>query len=133
LKQIVEQEFRVLDDREKMAHSASAKLEADLVRRFIELGEYERTDKSKERRRKVIEDLEKQVGAKASRKMKGRREKDRSIWFGLGMFGLIGWSVAIPTLIGVAVFSWTLMLLFIGVILGCVNAWYWVKRESRRE
>ena len=76
--------------------------------------------------------------------MKGRREKDRSIWFGLGMFGLIGWSVAIPTLIGVAVgiwidttwpsrFSWTLMLLFIGVISGCVNAWYWVKRESRRE
>jgi len=102
------------------------------------------TDKSKERRRKVIEDLEKQVGVKESRKMKGRREKDRSIWFGLGMFGLIGWSVAIPTLIGVAVgiwidntwpsrFSWTLMLLFIGVILGCVNAWYWVKRESRRE
>jgi F-type H+-transporting ATPase subunit epsilon len=42
LKQIVEQEFRVLDDREKMARSASAKLEADLVRRFIELGEYER-------------------------------------------------------------------------------------------
>jgi F-type H+-transporting ATPase subunit epsilon len=42
LKQIVEQEFRVLDDREKMAHSASAKLEADLARRFIELGEYER-------------------------------------------------------------------------------------------
>jgi ATP synthase protein I len=102
------------------------------------------TDKSKERRRKIIEDLEKQVGAKESRKMKGRREKDRSIWFGLGMFGLIGWSVAIPTLIGVAVgmwidttwpsrFSWTLMLLFIGVILGCVNAWYWVKRESRHE
>ena len=102
------------------------------------------TDKSKERRRKVIEDLEKQVGAKESRKMKGRSEKDRSIWFGLGMFGLIGWSVAIPTLIGVAVgiwidttwpsrFSWTLMLLFIGVISGCVNAWYWVKRESRRE
>jgi len=102
------------------------------------------TDKSKKRRRKVIEDLEKQVGAKESRKIKGRREKDRSIWFGLGMFGLIGWSVAIPTLIGVAVgiwidntwpsrFSWTLMLLLIGVILGCVNAWYWVKRESRRE
>lgn len=102
------------------------------------------TDKSRERRRKVIEDLEKQVGAKESRKIKGRREKDRSIWFGLGMFGLIGWSVAIPTLIGVAVgiwidntwpsrLSWTLMLLLIGVILGCVNAWYWVKRESRRE
>jgi hypothetical protein len=23
------------------------------------------------------------------------------------------------------------MLLFIGVIVGCLNAWYWVKRESR--
>src|SRR4030042_5235731 len=64
------------------------------------------TDKSKERRRKVIEDLEKQVGAKESRKMKGRREKDRSIWFGLGMFGLIGWSGAIPTLIVVAAGIW---------------------------
>src|SRR4030042_2665041 len=101
------------------------------------------TDKSKERRRKVIEDLEKQGGVKETRKMKGRREKDRSSWFGLGMFGLIGWSVAIPTLIGVTVgiwmdttwpsrFSWTLMFLFIGVILGCVNAWYWVIGEGRR-
>lgn len=42
LKQIVEQEFRVLGDREKRVHSASAKLEAELVRRFIELGEYGR-------------------------------------------------------------------------------------------
>jgi ATP synthase protein I len=60
------------------------------------------------------------------------------------MFGLVGWSVAIPTLIGVAVgvfidkrfdtrYSWTLMLLLIGVIVGCLNAWYWVKRESSRE
>ena len=26
--------------------------------------------------------------------------------------------------------SWTLMLLFVGMVLGCLNAWYWVKRES---
>lgn len=97
-----------------------------------------------ERRRKVVEELGRKVGAKEARKMKARREKDRSIWFGLGMFGLVGWSVAIPTLIAVAVgvwidlkwpsrFSWTLMLLFIGVVLGCMNAWYWVKRESGRD
>jgi F-type H+-transporting ATPase subunit epsilon len=36
----VEEEFRVLDEREKMARSAAAKIEADLVRRFIELGEH---------------------------------------------------------------------------------------------
>lgn len=82
------------------------------------------------------------VAQKEARKQKARREKDRSLWFGLGMFGLVGWSVAIPTLIGIAVgiwidtsvsspYSWTLMLLFIGVVVGCLNAWYWVKRESR--
>ena len=99
---------------------------------------------SQERRRKVVEELGRKVGAKEARKVKARRERDRSIWFGLGMFGLVGWSVAIPTVIAVAVgvwidvkwpsrFSWTLMLLFVGVVLGCMNAWYWVKRESGRD
>jgi len=97
---------------------------------------------SKGRRQKIIEEFAKKVAVKETRKVKAQREKDRSIWFGLGMFGLVGWSVAIPTFIGVALgvwidatwpsrFSWTLMLLFVGVILGCLNAWYWVKRESR--
>ncbi len=60
------------------------------------------------------------------------------------MFGLVGWSVAIPTLIGIAVgvwldrrwpgqVSWTLTFLIIGVALGCLNAWYWVKQESGRD
>jgi hypothetical protein len=40
------------------------------------------------------------VGAKASRKLKARRNSTQGIWFGLGMMGLIGWSVAIPTLAG---------------------------------
>ena len=64
-----------------------------------------------------------------SRKLKARRERDRTVWFGLGMFGLVGWSVAIPALLGTALglwidsrwpsrVSWTLMLLVIGVALG---------------
>jgi ATP synthase protein I len=80
-----------------------------------------------------------QVESKEKRKLKSRRSK-KSIWFGLGMFGLVGWSVAIPTLIGVAIgfwidsrwpsrFSWTLMLLVAGLIVGCLNAWFWVKKE----
>mgnify|MGYP001080645196 CR=1 FL=1 len=84
------------------------------------------------------------VANKEARKQTARRSKDRSLWFGLGMFGLVGWSVAIPTLIGIAVgvwidrsvaspYSWTLMLLFLGVVIGCFNAWYWVKRESRHD
>lgn len=86
--------------------------------------------------------LSERVAVKEARKMKARREKDRNVMFGLGMFGLVGWSVAIPTLIGIALgiwidarwpssYSWTLMLLMIGVILGCLNAWYWIKREGR--
>lgn len=82
------------------------------------------------------------VTAKANRKMKSRRHPDRNAWFGLGMMGLIGWSVVVPTLLGAAlgiwidrrypsVHSWTLMLLIIGLIIGCVNAWYWVDKEDK--
>ena len=76
---------------------------------------------------------------KESLKIRGRQEEDETVWFGLGMFGVVGWSVAIPTLIGVALgiwidnswpsqFSWTLMLLIGGLMLGCLNAWYWVRK-----
>jgi len=88
------------------------------------------------------EEMARRVREKEHRKLKAREERHRSIWFGLGMFGLVGWSVAVPTLIAIAAgiwidttwpgpYSWTLMLLFIGVMIGCLNAWYWVKRESR--
>ncbi len=90
------------------------------------------------------ERLIRKVGEKEKRKLKARNEKERDAWFWLGMFGLVGWSVAIPTLGGIALgvwidkrwpspYSWTLMFLFIGVVLGCLNAWYWVQRESRDE
>ncbi|MEA5506090.1 AtpZ/AtpI family protein [Halotia wernerae UHCC 0503] len=89
-------------------------------------------------------DFHKQASAKSSRKLKARQEEDNVVWLGLGTFGLVGWSIAIPTLIGIALgvwidltwpsrYSWTLMLLFIGVVLGCLNAWYWVQQESRDE
>jgi ATP synthase protein I len=90
------------------------------------------------------EELIRKVGQKESRKLKARREKARSLWFGMGMVGVVGWSVAIPALAGIALgvwvdtrwpgpYSWTLMLLVIGVGLGCLNAWYWIKRESRHD
>ncbi len=80
--------------------------------------------------------------AQAARKLKAQRRATRSIWFGFGMSGLIGWSVTIPTLLGVALgvwldehhpsaYSWTLMLMLIGLIIGCLNAWHWVFREEK--
>ena len=81
-----------------------------------------------------------QIGAQAARKLKARRDGDRSVWFGLGMSGLVGWSVTVPTLVGAAIgvwadrrypssYSWTLMLLLAGLIIGCLNAWHWVSSE----
>lgn len=82
------------------------------------------------------------VGRKAARKRRARAGEDRSIFFWLGMFGMVGWAVALPTLAGIALglwldrtwpaaqASWTLTFLLAGVALGAVNAWYWVRRES---
>ncbi len=80
------------------------------------------------------------VGGKAARKLLARRNPAR-VWFGLGMMGLIGWSVALPTLLGAGLglwldtrhtsHSWTLSLLVAGLVLGCFNAWHWVAREEK--
>jgi ATP synthase protein I len=83
-----------------------------------------------------------QVGAKAARKLKAQRNAIPGVWFGLGMMGLIGWSVAIPTLLGAALGlwlderdpggrSWTLALLVAGLMIGCFNAWLWVAKEDK--
>jgi len=83
-----------------------------------------------------------EVGAKAARKLKARRNPKQGVWFGLGMMGIIGWSVVVPTLLGTAVgvwldnrhsgtHSWTLMLLVIGLVIGCLNAWHWVAKEDK--
>ncbi|MBU2534052.1 MAG: AtpZ/AtpI family protein [Alphaproteobacteria bacterium] len=84
------------------------------------------------------------IEKQAERQLRARREGRHGLWFGLGMFGMVGWSVAVPTLIGVAIgwwldevapqrFSWTLALLLAGVTVGAINAWYWVNRESGHE
>jgi ATP synthase protein I len=82
------------------------------------------------------------VGAKAARKLKKRRDGTHGVWFGLGMMGLIGWSVSIPMLAGAAMGlwldrrnpegrSWTLALLVAGLSLGCLNAWRWIAQEEK--
>jgi len=83
-----------------------------------------------------------QVGAKAVRKLKARRNAAPGVWSGLGMMGLVGWSVVVPTLLGAALGlwldqrypegrSWTLALLVAGLAIGCLNAWHWVVKEDQ--
>jgi ATP synthase protein I len=82
------------------------------------------------------------VEAKENRKLKEKNKSKRGIWFGLGMFGLVGWSIVVPTLLGTLLGiwldhrfhgkeSWTLTFLFIGLIIGCIAAWHWLSSENK--
>lgn len=86
-------------------------------------------------------DLEQRVLKKQRRKLRSQREGNRSAWFGLGMFGIVGWSIAVPTLAGIAVgawldarfpsrISWKLTLLFLGVGIGFATAYRWMHQEG---
>src|ERR1017187_8272673 len=86
--------------------------------------------------------LSEEVGAKAARKIKARRNSAHAVWFGLGMMGLIGWALPIRTLLGAALgiwldrhypgkHAWTLALLVAGLAIGCLNAWHWVAKEGK--
>jgi ATP synthase protein I len=83
-----------------------------------------------------------EVATKAARKLRAQRHAAPGVWFGLGMMGLIGWSVVVPTLLGAALghwidarysstHSWTLALLVVGLVIGCANAWHWIAAEDR--
>lgn len=86
--------------------------------------------------------LTRALEAKAPRKLAARRGGPPPVLAGLGVFGLIGWSVAVPTVLGAllgawldarggAQRSWTLALLVAGLTLGCLNALAWIGREHR--
>lgn len=61
---------------------------------------------------------------------------------GIGTFGMIGWSVAVPTVGGTFLglwldrvapqdLSWTIALILGGVAVGILLAWSWVSKEGR--
>jgi ATP synthase protein I len=100
------------------------------------------TDDFREKVVKSNASLSAEIGMKAARKIKARRNAGSGVWFGLGMMGLIGWSVAVPTLLGAALgmwldrhypgrHPWTLALLMAGLAIGCFNAWHWVAQEDK--
>ena len=103
--------------------------------------EIKRTSNS--RRRKLADHFTDQVAKKEALRIKAIKHKDETVWFGLGMFGIVGWAVAIPTLVGIALglwidrtwptrYSWALMFLVFGVVVGCINAAYWVRKIRSR-
>lgn len=92
--------------------------------------------------KKETNKFSKEVGEKAQRKMKALHNDKKSVWFGLGMMGIVGWTIVVPTLLGALLgiwldrkypetFSWTLTLLILGLLVGCVIAWHWVTKEHK--
>jgi len=87
------------------------------------------------------EKLMQEVGAREARMVRRKREGSPNVWRSVGVVGIIGWTVVLPMLAGVATglwidhrwpsrFSWTLMLLFAGLGAGCINAWSRIKHEQ---
>jgi ATP synthase protein I len=81
------------------------------------------------------------VHSSQQRIARARKQKETA-WESIAILGVVGWSVALPTLTGIAAglwidgrwpsrFSWTLMLLIGGLIVGCVNAWMHVKGDTK--
>lgn len=87
-------------------------------------------------------DFLRRVADQAGRRRHSRDHRPNPLWVGLGSFGVVGWSVAVPTLLGIAAglwldrilddrVSWTLTGLFAGAAIGSLVAWLWVSRTGR--
>jgi len=119
------------DDEDKSAPKTERNLEGNLNR-----------SPDRTLNQKAKNNYSKQVGSVAARKLKAQRHVTKTVWSGLGMMGLVGWSIAIPTVLGATLGIWldgaypgdrscTLALLVVGLCLGCLNAWHWVQKEDK--
>jgi ATP synthase protein I len=81
------------------------------------------------------------IAEKERRKLKAMNENKETAWFGLKTFGMVGWSVSVPTVVGVfggiwldknypESFSWTITCLLSGLAIGCLIAWKWVIKDD---
>lgn len=77
----------------------------------------------------------------AERMKRARNEPGVSPLRGLGAFGIIGWSIAVPTVGGAFLglwlnkvapqnFSWPIALILGGVVVGGIIAWGWIEKEG---
>ncbi|HYA18306.1 MAG TPA: AtpZ/AtpI family protein [Bryobacteraceae bacterium] len=87
------------------------------------------------------ERMVRQVGEKQKR-LERSQGREYNVLNAIGMLGVVGWSVAVPTLLGILAgmwldrhwpsrISWTLTLLGAGLAIGCVSAWLRIEREQK--
>lgn len=79
------------------------------------------------------------IRRRAERMQQTRNQPKYSPLSGLGVFGVIGWSIAIPTVGGAFLgvwlnrvapqsFSWPIALILGGVVVGAMVAWNWIDK-----
>jgi ATP synthase protein I len=80
-----------------------------------------------------------EVAKQVDRRREGR---DQNVWQGLAQVGTVGWMIVLPTVggaflgrwidkqLGTGIF-WTLSMLTIGLVIGCVAVWRTINRELR--
>ena len=80
------------------------------------------------------------VGKRAERIKRARKEGDRGFWQSLGVIGSVGWMVILPAVGGGLLgnhidskhkggISWALTLVVVGLAAGCLAAWQHIRRE----
>jgi ATP synthase protein I len=84
-----------------------------------------------------------QVAVRVARLKRAGDREYSGRWRAPAIIGLVGWSVVLPMLAGIAIgrwidrtwpsrHSWTLMLLVGGLLFGCAAAWSHIKREQEK-
>ncbi|MBI5870036.1 MAG: AtpZ/AtpI family protein [Actinobacteria bacterium] len=92
-------------------------------------------------RRRPVDTTAGPYGRKAQADAEARERERSRFWYDFMRFNLTGWSVVVPTLAGLAIgnwidnryptsFSWALVLMAVGLFLGCLNAWYWIRHQD---
>jgi ATP synthase protein I len=80
----------------------------------------------------------------ARRERAGREEPEPSLGARLGQIGILGWTIVVPTLLGLALGHWldryfgtrvffSAPLLMVGAGVGLWSAWKWMHRQTRRK
>lgn len=83
------------------------------------------------------------IGQQARRMQDAQEHPVESPLRGISVFGMVGWSVALPTVLGAFLgmwldktidssISWTIALILGGLALGILIAWSWIDKERHR-
>ncbi len=81
------------------------------------------------------------VGSRQERIARAKARKN-DVMKSIALLGVVGWSVTLPTILGVVVgawidhhwpepFSWALTLLIVGLAFGCTSAWLRIRKDQQ--